>query len=117
MVTYTQKDIVSCLVAIATEKMPIFHMLGVRGTSIKKNVKFVTNFVSSSKEIHCLFFQASTVAHDLHDCNQTIIDTCSLHSQINDTQKEEISNCSLVMHRFKNESDSCQVNILSVAST
>ena len=49
------------------------------------------------------------MAHDLHDCNQTIINMCSPHANVTDEEKETLETCKGIMHAFKDESDQCQV--------
>ena len=36
---------------------------------------------------------------------------CNQHSLINDTQKDQIKNCSTVMHTYKNMSTICQTQV------
>ena len=48
------------------------------------------------------------MALQLEKCNNTIETACNQHSLINDTQKDNIKNCSTVMHTYKNMSTVCQ---------
>ena len=51
------------------------------------------------------------MALSLEKCNETIKSACDRHSLVNDTQKENIKRCSLVMHSYKNLSTSCQSQV------
>ena len=54
------------------------------------------------------------MAHWLEDCQATIDTACGHHESINATQKELLENCSTIMNQFKERSEICQVNSMSM---